>query len=79
MKPNGRVFSPLKFKIFYFRTESLLIITMANPIWKIGLFTKLSKDKAECNVCKKSGLTKYIFELPHARSTGCRIHWIYGG
>jgi hypothetical protein len=36
---------------------------MANPIWKIGLFTKLSKDKAECNECKKAGLTKYLFEL----------------
>jgi hypothetical protein len=39
---------------------------MANPICKIGLFTKLSKDKAECNVCKKAGLTKFIFELPNA-------------
>jgi hypothetical protein len=36
---------------------------MPTPIWKIGLFTKLSKDKAECNDCKKNGITKHVFLL----------------
>jgi hypothetical protein len=39
---------------------------MANPIWKIGFFTKLSKDKAACIECKKAGRTKYEFELSKA-------------
>jgi hypothetical protein len=36
---------------------------MSHPIWKIGLFTKLSKDNAECNDCKKNGITKHVFLL----------------
>jgi non-homologous end joining protein Ku len=39
---------------------------MSNPIWNVDLFTKISKEQAECNDCKKAGRTKYVFELAHA-------------
>jgi hypothetical protein len=48
----------------YFIKFPLLELIMSHPIWKIGLFTKLSKDhKAECIECKKAGRTKCEFEL----------------
>jgi hypothetical protein len=37
-----------------------------NPIWQIGLFKKISKDEAECIVCKSKGKTKHSFKLSHA-------------
>jgi hypothetical protein len=45
---------------------SSVSLIMSNPIWNVGLFTKISKDQAECNDCKKAGRTKYVFELAHA-------------
>jgi hypothetical protein len=48
----------------YFIKFPLLELIMSHPIWKIGLFTKLSKDlNAECIECKKDGRTKCEFEL----------------
>jgi hypothetical protein len=46
---------------------------MSHPIWKIGLFTKLSKDKAECT-CKKSGLTKHTFVLTDGSTKSLITH-----
>jgi spore coat polysaccharide biosynthesis predicted glycosyltransferase SpsG len=49
-------------------------LKMSNPIWKIGLFNKLSKDKAECIECKSAGRTKYEFELSKASIKSLVIH-----
>jgi len=37
-----------------------------NPIWHIALFKKISKDEAECIVCRAEGKAKYSFKLCHA-------------
>jgi hypothetical protein len=49
---------------------------MSNPIWNVGLFTKISKEQAECKDCKKAGRTKYVFELAHAsvKHASCSAH-----
>ena len=43
-------------------------------IWKIGLFTKLSKEKAHCNVCKESGRDKHTFELSNGSIKSLIVH-----
>ena len=35
-------------------------------IWHIGLFKKISKELAECTVCKEEGKQKYTFKLSKA-------------
>jgi len=47
---------------------------MENPIWKIGLFTKISKDEAQCDICKQEGKTKCVFKLSHASVKSLLIH-----
>ena len=45
-----------------------------HQIWKIGLFTKLSKEKAQCNVCKESGREKHTFELSNGSIKSLIVH-----
>ena len=47
---------------------------MSHPIWKIGLFTKISKEIAECNDCKKANRAKYTFVLSNASIKALTIH-----
>jgi hypothetical protein len=58
----------------YFFKFSLLELIMSHPIWKIGLFTKVSKDKAECIECKKAGPTKCEFELSNSSVRSLLTH-----
>jgi len=34
-----------------------------HPIWKVGLFEKLTKEEAHCIQCKKEGKPKHAFKL----------------
>ena len=47
---------------------------MYNPIWNIGLFTKIDKFTAECFECKKNNRPNYTIKLPNYSTHGLETH-----
>jgi hypothetical protein len=45
-----------------------------HPIWKIGLFNKISKEEAECIVCKQEGKPKYLLKLCNSSIKSLKTH-----
>lgn len=45
-----------------------------HPIWKIELFNKISREEAECIVCKREGKAKYLFKLCNSSVKTLKTH-----
>ena len=45
-----------------------------HPIWKVGLFTKISKTEAHCNECLQKGKDKHIFKLSDGSIKALTVH-----